>query len=74
MDSIFNLFINGAEALRYDKENEAYYISSEDNMCLVKTDKQTFMKELAKYSWIKNSWDKETKDDYENLFITVGGI
>lgn len=74
MENVYRLFINGGEVLRYNRQDDIYYISSEDNECLMKVDRETFMKELAKYSWIKNSWDDKTKKDYENLFIAVGGI
>lgn len=63
-----SLMINGAEQLRI--ENEKYYICiepMEDWFVMKQVDKSIFRKELEKYKWCENSWDKELSDKYKRI-------
>lgn len=61
-----SFYTMGVEELRI--EDGKYYISSEDNMCLMEVDKPTFKKELEKYAkWVKDSWAQDVKERYNNI-------
>ena len=63
-----SLFISGGEQLRI--EDGKYYITNSYEV-LSQVDKELFKRELEKYDWALNSWDKEIREEYKALVEAV---
>lgn len=63
-----SLFINGCEQLRI--EDGKYYITNSYEV-FSQVDKELFKRELEKYDWALNSWDKEIREEYKALVEAV---
>lgn len=60
------LFMNGAGILKIDNDN--FYIVDDDDEFYIKVNKETFIEELKRLSWVcLTTWNKELKEDYLDI-------
>jgi hypothetical protein len=60
------LFMNGVGILKI--ENDNFYIVDDDDEFYIKVNKETFIEELKRLSWVcLTTWNKELKEDYLDI-------